>query len=491
MNNRTSTTSKHLNRRAAMRTLSGGFGSIALAAMATGETLAETAVGPLDAKQTHFAARAKRVIMLTMNGAPSHVDTFDYKPALQKAGDKNGRGDRPSRLMPSPWKFDRHGDSGLWVSELLPELSRHADRLCMLHGMHTDQPNHAMAQQAAHTGTSQFVRPSLGAWSVYGLGTENVDLPGYVALGEAKGPNFGSSFLPTVYGATGVSTGAASGRPGSKRPELKRPGSKRPGPKQTGVGGDQPRGGTSAVPNITNPIVDKATQRRQIDFLQTLNRQKMARDRDDSQIDGLIQSYELAFRMQDTMPALVDLSGETAATKALYGIDQGPSSAFGTQCLMARRMVESGVRFVELNHGNWDHHNDLKNGMESRCAEIDRPIAGLLTDLAQRDLLRDTLVIWAGEFGRTPHGENGDGRGHNNKGYTTFMAGGGVKPGYQYGATDPYGYEAVEGRMHTHDWHATILHLLGLDHQRLTYPHAGRPFRLTNVAGKVARDILA
>lgn len=464
-----------LNRRGALRTMAGGFGSLALAAMATGEALADAGVGPLDPKQTHFPATAKRVIMLTMTGAPSHVDTFDYKPALQKAGDKSGQGNRPSKLMPSPWRFKQHGRSGLWISSLLPEISKHADDLCLLRGMHTDQPNHAMAQQAAHTGSSQFVRPSLGAWSVYGLGTENTDLPGYVALGKAKGPNFGSSFLPAVYQATGVSTGVPERRPGG------------------GGGMRRPTGDsdTSAVPNIANPFVDEQTQRRQIDFLQELNRNKLARDKQQTQVEGMIQSYELAFRMQSTMPELVDLSNESAATKALYGIDGGPSAGFGTQCLMARRMVEAGVRFVELSNGNWDHHNDLKGGMETQCAQIDRPVAGLLTDLKRRNLLDDTLVIWAGEFGRTPHGENGSGRGHNNKGYTTFMAGGGVKPGFSYGATDEYGYEAVEGRMHTHDWHATILHLLGLDHERLTYQYAGRPFRLTNVAGKVAKGIIA
>ena len=255
--------------------------------------------------------------------------------------------------------------------------------------------------------------------------------------------------------------------------------------------GRQAGGPTSAVPNIKNPAISQATQRAQLDFLQQLNRGKIAREGRQPQVEGIIQSYELAYRMQSTMPELVDLSGETEATKAMYGIGDGPGSAFGTQCLMARRMVEAGVRFIELTNGSWDHHNNIQEELPNQCAQVDQPIAGLLADLKQRDLLKDTLVIWAGEFGRTPHGENGSGRGHNNKGYTTFMAGGGVKGGFSYGATDEYGYEAVEGRVHTHDWHATILHLLGLDHERLTYQYAGRPFRLTNVAGKVAKDILA
>ena len=466
----------HINRRAALQSMASGFGSLALAAMTTGEALSGETGNPLSPRQTHFAPRAKRVIMLTMSGAPSHVDMFDYKPQLQKDGGRTAQGGRASKLMASPWKFKQHGQSGLWMSSLLPHLSKHANDLCLLRGMHSDQPNHAAARQVAHTGSAQFIRPSLGAWSVYGLGTENTDLPGYVALGGAKGPDFGSAFLPTAYQATGVKTGAEGRRPGGN-PAMGR--------------GRQAGGPTSAVPNIKNPAISQATQRAQLDFLQQLNRGKIAREGRQPQVEGIIQSYELAFRMQSTMPELVDLSGETEATKAMYGIGDGPGSAFGTQCLMARRMVEAGVRFIELTNGSWDHHNNIQEELPNQCAQVDQPIAGLLADLKQRDLLKDTLVIWAGEFGRTPHGENGSGRGHNNKGYTTFMAGGGVKGGFSYGATDEYGYEAVEGRVHTHDWHATILHLLGLDHERLTYQHAGRPFRLTNVAGKVAKDILA
>ena len=465
-----------INRRSALGTMAGGFGSLAFAAMATEQALAADSKNPLAPKPTHFPARAKHVIMLFMSGAPSHVDTFDYKPQLQKDGGKESGG-RASKLMASPWEFSQHGESGLWISSLLPHISRHADDLCLLRGMHTDQPNHAAARQAAHTGTAQFIRPSLGAWSVYGLGTENTDLPGYVALGQAKGPDFGSAFLPAVYQATGVKTGVESRRRPPGAPGMERP--------------PQASGPTSAVPNIKNPVIDLPTQQAQLEFLQQLNRGKLSREQSQPQVEGIIQSYELAFRMQSTMPELVDLSGETEATKAMYGIGNGPGSAFGTQCLMARRMVEAGVRFIELTNGNWDQHNNIEEGLQTQCGQVDQPIAGLLADLKQRDLLEDTLVIWAGEFGRTPHGENGSGRGHNNKGYTTLMAGGGVKGGFSYGATDQYGYEAIEGRMHTHDWHATILHLLGLDHEKLTYRHAGRPFRLTNVAGTVAKDILA
>ena len=462
------TLTERLHRRSVLRSMAGGFGSLALAAVATGEALAEDAAGPLAPKQTHFAPRARRVIMLTMTGAPSHVDTFDHKPALAKSGG-TGRG---RKLMPSPFGFRRRGEGGLWVSDLLPNIAGQADELCLLRGMHTDQPNHKEAQQTAHTGTAQFVRPSLGSWTVYGLGTRNTDLPGYVALGPAKGPNFGSGFLPSVYQATGVSVPGGGSRPG---------------------GMARPRGGAAAeaVPDIANPVLPPSAQRRQLDFLQKLNRGKLARDGRQPRVRALMESYELAFRMQSSMPELVDLSKETAATQALYGVGREPTDGFGRQCLMARRMVEAGVRFVELTHGDWDHHNDIESGLRSQCAEIDKPVAGLLADLKQRDLLKDTLVVWAGEFGRTPHAENGTGRGHNNKGYTTFLAGGGVKGGFAHGATDELGYEAVEGRLHTHDWHATILHLLGLDHERLTYRHAGRNFRLTDVAGKVAEDILA
>ena len=237
--------------------------------------------------------------------------------------------------------------------------------------------------------------------------------------------------------------------------------------------------------------MDREAQRIQLDFIQSLNQSKLKRDVQQAQVEGMIQSMELAFTMQTTMPELLDLSKETEATKRMYGIGEDSTDKFGRHCLLARRMVESGVRFIEVVNSGWDHHNNLKSEMEDHCSQIDKPIAGLITDLKKRGLLKDTLVVWAGEFGRTPHGQGGDGRNHNNKGYTTFMAGGGVKSGFSYGATDEHGYDAVEGKMHTHDWHATMLHLMGLDHEKLTYKHAGRDFRLTDVAGKVAKDILA
>ena len=466
---------KH-SRRSALKTISSSFGALAFAAMATDHATAQEKKNesPLAPKPPHFAPRAKHVIFLSMGGAPSHVDTFDYKPQLTKDSGKAGKyggGARGGALLGSPWKFNQHGKSGLWISSLLPNIAKHADELCLMRGMNCDQPNHAQAQTQTHTGTFQFIRPSMGAWSLYGLGTENTDLPGFIVLGQSgTAINFGSAFLPAIYQGTKIGN-EARGRASRFRR----------------VASDEP----PQLPDIKNPHFDLKSQRIQLDFVQQLNRNKLNREKHQPQVEGIIQSLELAYRMQTTMPQLVDTSEETRATLDMYGIDDGPSDDFGKQCLLGRRMIEHGVRFVELSHTGWDHHNNLKESMETRCSEIDRPIAGLLTDLKRRDLLKDTLIIWAGEFGRTPHGQGGDGRDHNHKGYTTWMAGGGVKGGFSYGATDPHGYEAVEGRMHIHDWHATILHLLGLDHEKLTYRYAGRDFRLTDVHGKVAREILA
>ena len=454
-----------INRRDALRHLSSGLGSIAFASMATEQAGAAGPASPLDRKPPHFAPRARHVIFLSMGGAPSHVDTFDYKPRLTADSGKPGR--YGPKLMGSPWEFARHGQGGLWISGLFPNVSVHADDLCLLRGMHCDQPNHSQAAMQTHTGSFQFVRPSMGAWTLYGLGTENADLPGFCVLGGARSAiNFGSAFLPAVYQGTKV--GGNSGR----RP---------PG------GG----GASEEFPNIKNPLLDSEAQRVQLDFIQHLNRNKLSRDHHQPQVEGVIQSFELAYRMQSTMPTLLDLSKESDGVKKLYGIGESNTDDFGRQCLLSRRMVEAGVRFIELTSDGWDHHKNLRESMAASCAQIDKPIAGLLADLKQRDLLKDTLVIWAGEFGRTPHAQGGDGRDHNNKGYTTWMAGGGVKGGISYGATDEHGYEAVENRLHIHDWHATILHLLGLDHERLTYRHAGRDFRLTDVRGQVAKGILA
>ncbi len=454
------------SRRQALTTFTSGLGGIAMATMLADRARAEGISNPLAPKNPHFPARAKRVIFLSMRGAPSHVDTFDYKPQLTKDSGKTSGETGRGKLLGSPWEFSRHGQSGLWISSLLPQLANHADDLCLLRGMHCDQPNHSQAQQQTHTGSFQFVRPSMGAWSLYGLGSENMDLPGFIVLqGGSGGGLYGNAFLPAMYQGTRIGEEQNRRAAASTEP-----------PK---------------IPNIENPLLTPGSQRQQLDLIQRLNRNKLARDRHQPQVEGMIQSFELAYRMQSSMPQIVDITRESAATHAMYGIGGGPSDAFGRKCLIARRMAESGVRFIEIPQGSWDHHDNLREGMESECAQIDQPIAGLLTDLKRRNLLDDTLVIFAGEFGRTPHGEGGDGRDHNHKGYTTWMAGGGVKGGYSHGATDEHGYEAVQGKMHIHDWHATILHLLGLDHEKLTFPHAGRDFRLTDVHGHVATDILA
>jgi hypothetical protein len=460
-----------LSRRAALKGTVAGFGYLAFAGLST---LAAEKANPLAPKKTHFPARARRVIFLCMEGAPSHVDTFDYKPELAGLDGQRMPGARVfTRLLASPWKFARHGESGLWISELFPEVARHADKLCLLRGMHTDVPAHSQAFLQMHTGIFQFKRPSLGAWTFFGLGTENENLPGFVTISpplQNGGPaNYGSAFLPAVFQGTPIRTGfpGFAGRAG-------------------------PRGGPGGgVSNIRNPRRPPAAQRAQLDFIQSLNREALARDPHNPGIEGAIEAFELAFRMQKDLPKVLDLSAESAATRALYGIGEQATDSFGRQCLMARRFVEAGVRFVEVTSGQWDHHRDLKNALGNKARSVDQPIAGLLRDLQTRGLLKDTLVLWGGEFGRTPYAQGGDGRDHNHRGFTMWLAGGGVKGGFSHGATDDYGYEAVAGKVHIHDWHATILHLLGLDHERLTYRYAGRDMRLTDVKGNVVKEVIA
>ena len=444
-----------------LKSVSSGFGYLALAGLCA-EQAEAAEKSPLAPKAPHFAARAKRVIFLCMRGGPSHVDTFDHKPKLTTDTGQPGRSRNRFRgnvkLLGSPWEFKRHGQNGLWISELFPHVAKHADKLCLLNGMHTDLPAHAQAFVKMHTGNSQFVRPSMGAWTLYGLGTENKNLPGFITLAPQVGfggaQNYGSSFLPAIYQAASI------GRDGQ-------------------------------VSNIANRRLTRARQRIQLDLVQGLNAERLKADGVNPAVEGAIESFELAFRMQSEVPTLMDLSNEPAALRESYGIGNRATANFGRQCLLARRLAEAGVRFIELNAGNWDHHRNLRTTLERSCASTDQPIAALLADLAARDMLKDTLVMWGGEFGRTPHAQNSDGRDHNNKGYTMWMAGGGVKGGLAHGATDDYGYEAVGGKMHIHDWHATILHLLGLNHKKLTFNYAGRDFRLTDVHGNVAKEILA
>ena len=459
-----------LSRRELLRLAACGFGSVAFAAMASRASgFPSLLVGdddsksPLAPKKPHFAPKAKRIIFLCMAGAPSHVDTFDYKPELTAMDGKTFRGN--AKLLGSPWKFKQSGKSGLWISELFPNLAKQADDLCLLRGMKAEIPAHAQASIQLHTGSFQFVRPSMGAWALYGLGTENENLPGFVAI-NPRGDNggaqlYGSAFLPASYQATPVRLG--NGRANQS--------------------GDP-------IPHIDNERFGVKAQREQLDLIQRLNKERLKREKEDRELEGVIESYELAFRMQAEVPDLVDLSDEKKATLDMYGVGKEPTDAFARQCLLARRLAEKGVRFIEVSHGGWDTHRNLREELGKQCSEIDQPIAALLADLKQRGMLDDTLVLWGGEFGRTPYAQNGDGRDHNAKGFTMWMAGGGVQGGLSYGGTNEVGDTAVDGVMDIHDWHATVLHLTGLDHERLTYRHAGRDFRLTDVKGKANTAIL-
>ena len=455
-----------MSRREMLKGVSCGFGMLAFAGIAQSVCARQAApASALAVKNPHFAPRAKRVIFLCMSGGPSHLDMFDYKPKLVADDGKSlstGRR-RGAKLMGSPFKFSPRGESGMYFSELVPNIGSHADQITMLKGMHTDIPAHAQAQVQMHTGSFQFVRPSMGAWTLYGLGSENENLPGFVTIGPDRGnggaQKYGSAFLPAVTQGTPIAVRNNSG--------------------------------PVTIENLERTRLSRIGQREQIDLIQKLNQDALRRTGDPDGVDGVIQSYELAFRMQDTLPEVLDTGSADPATRKLYGLDEEPTARFGRQCLMARRLAESGVRFIEVTASGWDHHRNLRESLVNSCTGIDKPIAGLLTDLSQRGMLEDTLVLYGGEFGRTPDAQNGDGRDHNAKGFTMWMAGGGVKGGLEYGATDEYGAEAVDGRVHIHDWHATILHLMGLDHEQLTYNHAGRDFRLTDVRGNVVRDIIA
>lgn len=439
------------SRRAFLERSALGFGWLAFSGL----------VAQAATKQPHFAPKAKRVLFLCMRGGPSHVDTFDYKPKLNASTGKPSMKEN-AQFYGSQWKFAQHGQSGMWVSELLPNLAQHVDDMCMIHSMQGDLPAHSQAYVKMHTGSAQFVRPSMGAWVYYGLGSGNENLPGFVTITPPSGfggaQNYGSAFLPAIHQATCVGT--------DNRPIA-----------------------SAEVSNL-KPRQPFAAQRKELDLVQAFNRSKLAREPHNPQIEGVIESYELAFKMQSEMPAVMDLSKETEETKALYGIGNEVTDDCGRKCLLARRMLEAGVRFVEVTHGNWDHHQKLLTDLPACCDAVDKPIAGLLADLKQRGLLKDTLVIWSGEFGRTPYNEGVDGRDHNIKAFTCWMAGGGVKPGYIHGDSGDYGYEAQEDVVNIHDWHATILHLLGFDHEKLTYRIGGRDFRLTDIHGNLIKKLI-
>lgn len=479
-----------VSRRDALKTLSAGFGYLAFAGLASAQAAEQRKGSLLAPRSPHFEPRAKRVIFLCMRGGPSHVDTFDYKPKLKQDHGRASHYGTP--WCASHWQFNQHGDSGLWMSELFPNLAKQADELCLLRGMHCDQPAHAQAFLQMHTGHFQFVRPSMGAWTLYGLGTENQDLPGFISINPttANGgaQNFGSAFLPAAFQGTKFTVADSSAR--NRRIDQLRRGEVNPyginnlPVRRTSLSVADDGGGRTRMSVLQ-------VQRAQLDLIAALNRDKLARDTHNPIVEGAIENFELAFRMQDAVPNVMDLSSETEETLALYGVNEDPTDGFGRQCLLARRFAEAGVRFIELGHGTWDQHSNLQTALADNCGETDKPIAGLIADLKRRDMLKDTLIIWGGEFGRTPYSPDGNGRDHNHKGYTTWLAGGGVKGGFAYGATDDHGYEAVGGKMHIHDWHATILYLLGFDHERLTYRYGGREMRLTEVSGTVAEEILA
>jgi hypothetical protein len=464
-----------ISRRSLLQRAAGGFGFLALQGL-LGQEQAKAAIdNPLAPKAPHFAPRAKRVVFLFMKGGPSHVDTFDPKPHLQRDHGKAYPYEQPrvqfaqtGKLLKSPWSFKQYGQSGLPVSELFPNVAQCVDELCILRSLYGTNPAHGGALLKLHTGSDTQVRPSMGSWVVYGLGSENENLPGFITicptLAHGGVNNWGAAFLPAYCQGTPIGNASI---PSDK----------------------------ALVRHIRNDQMTGEVQRKQLDFIAKINREHLALSGPDLALEGRINSFELAYRMQSTMPEAQDIATESDATKKLYGIDQPTTANFGRQCLMARRFLERGVRFVQVTHSDsevqWDQHANLYKGHRKNAAEVDKPIAGFLQDMRARGLLDDTLVLWGGEFGRTPTAQGGDGRDHNPHGFTMWMAGAGVKKGFAYGATDDYGYFAQEDKVHIHDLHATMLHLLGLNHEKLTYRYAGRDFRLTDVEGRVVKEIFA
>ena len=466
------------SRRDLLRSTACGFGSLAVAGLLHRE--ARSAPAPA-VPVPHVPPRARRVIFLFMAGGVSQVDSFDHKPVLEREDGRSrefadsrtrargGTGTK-ARVMKPLWPFRPRGTCGKWTSDLFPAIGEHVDRLCFLHGMHTEGVAHGPATLFLHTGTTTQIRPSVGSWVSYALGGGDENLPAFVSLAPSIGNggprNHGAAFLPAVHQGTAV------GRAGMPARE-------------------------AGIRLLGNGARDAAAQREQFDLVQSLNRaQRAARGDEDSTLDAIVESYELAWRMQACAPEVLDISGETPATLDLYGIGTKPTDDYGRLCLMARRLAEAGVRYIQVNYSDnsnnpaWDQHSNMPKHADHARA-VDRPIAGLLADLAARGLLDDTLVWWGGEFGRNPFAQdNGTGRDHDPDGFTVWLAGGGVTPGFSHGATDEFGHVAVEGRTHMHDLHATVLHLLGIDHTRLTFPFAGRDFRLTDVAGEVIRPIL-
>jgi hypothetical protein len=470
-----------LSRRQMLRRFASGFGMLGLAGLLAEDFMSSAlaadgfAGNPLLVKPPQFPAKAKRIIFLFMSGGPSHVDTFDPKPRLARDNGKPLPFEKPKlertrtgNILQSPFTFKQYGQCGTAVSELLPHIATCVDDLCVVRSMVADNINHNGACLQMNTGEQAFSRPSLGSWLLYGLGSENQDLPGFVVITPAQpaqgAPLWSSSFLPASYQGTLVS-------------DLNNP-----------------------IANLKNPLFSRAQQREQLDLLKQLNTLHQQQREEDSRLSARIASFELAFRMQARAPEAFDLTHETPATRQLYGLDEPMTETFGKQCLMARRLAERGVRMVQVYHTQtvkrsscqlWDQHSGLKTELPNNCAAVDKPIAGLLKDLKARGLLEDTVVVWGGEFGRTPTAEGTDGREHHPFGFSMWLAGGGIKGGQAYGATDDFGWHAVENKVHVHDLHATLLHLMGINHEKLTYRYSGRDYRLTDVSGRVVTDILA
>jgi hypothetical protein len=463
-----------LSRRDALRLAACGFGQVALLGLLGEESRSAPSTNPLSPKQPHFEARAKQVIFLFMHGGVSHVDSFDYKPKLAEMNGQPLPIPKPKfefaptgNLLASPWKFSQFGQSGIEVSELFPEIGGCIDDICVIRSMNGgDQVSHGPALLNINTGSGVFARPSMGAWTLYGLGTENQNLPGFISLSPSLyhggAQNYGSAFLPASFQGTRIGDGST--------------------PFQ------------QAVLSNLQPGDDPALQRLQLDLLSQRNREHLARAGDDPRFEARIAAFEMSFRMQMEAPQVMDLSKESEATRKQYGVGEEPTDEYARQCLLARRFIESGVRFVQVNYSYprnyWDAHGDLRNNHSSNAKKVDKPIAALLKDLKARGLLNDTLVIFGTEFGRTPAAQGTDGRDHHPHAFSVWLAGGGIKGGMTYGKTDEFGYYVAEHKVTMPDFHATILHLLGLEHTQLTYRHAGRDYRLTDVEGDVIDDIL-
>ncbi len=448
-----------LSRRQWLQATAGGLGGLAL----TGLAPRSSAAGLLSPKAPHFAPKAKRVIFLFINGGPSQFESFDHKPELKANGGRKGV--KKGTLLAPLYEFAQYGESGMWISEAFPHLAQQADSLCMLNGMTAPSRAHPIAIPMLHTGEFQFVRPSFGAWVLYGLGTENQNLPGFFTIKPTRtfgGPaNYGSAFLPSTFQATRLGWDGQPVKNASIR-------------------------NLSASHGLSSSAALSA-----LELAQKMNQRLLNQTPD---VQGVIDSLTLSEQMQDTVPEVMDISRESKDTLAMYGIDGGPADDFGRQCLLARRLTESGVRFVEVSSSGWDHHSGLDK-FKDKAQQIDKPIAALLADLKRRGLLEDTLVLWSGEFGREPEtqvleGKETLGRDHNATGYTAWLAGGGCRAGLTHGLTDEFGYKTVEGEVHLHDLHATMLHLLGLDHTKLVFRYGGRDFRLTNIHGNVVHEII-